>query len=92
MIHENENRMQALLERLKRVMDLSTPNVELSESINPPQAYSNFTASNDSNCTGWDCFSKLNDVKTDELSNKTGCNNQRRLIMILPATIYLFQI
>ena len=72
MVHENENRMQALLERLKRVMDLSTPNVELSETINPPQAYSNFTTSNDSNCTGWDCFSKLNEVKTDELSNKTG--------------------
>ena len=71
MVLDNENRMKELLERLRRVMDLSPPNAVSSESINPPQAYSNFTTSDDIKCTGWDCFSKLKEANNDTFENKS---------------------
>ena len=71
MVYDNKNRMKAILKRLEKVMDLSPPNALSSESVNPPQAYSNFSTSNDNNCTVWDCFSKLNEVNTGKLNNGT---------------------
>ena len=73
MVHQQfDDRMMAILERLNAVMDMtSLP----SEPIHF-KAQSNST-SNKNGCSGWDCFSKLNDANLDKSNDTTTFSHQQ---------------